>query len=291
MLKLIHNDPIDFEILKMIYEDPQDLQKAWPDSKYPLCVEEWTHFLNTNPDHASLLFTFNGEVAGHLILKANHQQRLFICFVIVTKKFRGQGLVDQMLEQAEDFAIKKFNYEKLWLHVAPENFTAVKAYERSGFKTIEETDKGRYRMNKPIKNFSYVQYTEQKSKSFFELLKQLRPHLDFENFLELLKEAQGNGYQLLGMKDQDQNIVALMGYRVMTDFVHGRHLYIDDLVTSENNRSQGYGGILLKHAEELAKELGCSNLRLCTGIENEGGKKFYAKNVWNLRAVVYKKKI
>lgn len=82
-----------------------------------------------------------------------------------------------------------------------------------------------------------------------------------------------------------------MGYRVLCDFVHGRHLYIDDLVTDENIRSKGYGATLLKEAEKIAQENGCTNLRLCTGIDNDRGKTFYEKNNWNLRAVVYKKKL
>jgi hypothetical protein len=42
---------------------------------------------------------------------------------------------------------------------------------------------------------------------------------------------------------------------------------------------------------DLAKELDCKGLRLCTGIENEQGKKFYERNGWSLRAVAYKKKL
>ncbi len=82
-----------------------------------------------------------------------------------------------------------------------------------------------------------------------------------------------------------------MGYRISYDFVHGKHIYVDDLVTSENHRSQSYGAMLLKHAEDLAKEHNCTNLRLCTGIDNDRGKRFYERNLWSLRAVVYKKKI
>ncbi len=137
-----------------------------------------------------------------------------------------------------------------------------------------------------------IPYSEQESIIYFELLKELRPHLNFENFKILISEAQkSGGYQLLGLKDSQNQLVALMGYRIVTDFVHGRHLYIDDLVTSQKIRSQGYGAILLKHAEDLAGQNGCNNLRLCTGIENERGKSFYDKNSWNLRAVVYKKKL
>ncbi len=128
-------------------------------------------------------------------------------------------------------------------------------------------------------------------KRFFDLLKELRPHLTFDSFRETLFEAQKtSNYQMTGIEDES-GLVALMGYRILHDFVHGKHLYIDDLVSKESCRSKGYGTILLSHAEEIARLNGCSNLRLCTGIENEAGKKFYQKNNWNLRAVVYKKKI
>ncbi len=128
-------------------------------------------------------------------------------------------------------------------------------------------------------------------KRFFELLKELRPHLTLVSFKKIFSEAQkSSSYQMIGIEDET-GLVALMGYRILHDFVHGKHIYIDDLVSKEASRSKGYGTILLKHAEEIAKENGCTNLRLCTGIENEAGKKFYEKNNWNLRAVVYKKKM
>lgn len=128
-------------------------------------------------------------------------------------------------------------------------------------------------------------------KRFFELLKELRPHLTFDSFRQIFSEAQKtSNYQIIGLEDET-GLVALMGYRILHDFVHGKHIYIDDLVSKEASRSKGYGTILLEHAEEIAKENGCTNLRLCTGIENEAGKKFYQKNNWNLRAVVFKKKI
>lgn len=137
----------------------------------------------------------------------------------------------------------------------------------------------------------FITHTKGNSVQFFELLKQLRPHLTFETFSELINEAKKTGtYELIAL-EENNNLVALMGYRVICDFVHGRHLYIDDLVTSEKVRSKGYGAILLRHAEGIAKEKGCSNLRLSTGIDNERGKKFYEKNDWNLRSVVYKKKL
>ncbi len=123
------------------------------------------------------------------------------------------------------------------------------------------------------------------------MLRQLRPHLSYEEFQATYLEAnKANQYQFVGVEEQGE-LVALMGYRILNDFVHGRHLYIDDLVSSEAHRSKGYGAFLLKQADKIAIDNGCANLRLCTGIENEAGRKFYTKNSWNLRSVVFKKKL
>ncbi len=137
-----------------------------------------------------------------------------------------------------------------------------------------------------------IQYSEDKAKDFFELLRQLRPQLNFPTFIDLLKKAQeSGGYQLEGFLAPNGELIALLGYRLSYDFVHGKHVYIDDLVTAEKHRSQNYGAQLLERAEEIARAQGCTNLRLCTGIDNDRGKRFYEKNLWALRAVVYKKKI
>ena len=125
----------------------------------------------------------------------------------------------------------------------------------------------------------------------FPIMQELRTHLTWQDFFQLYKQAhQSEGYQLVVAK-RDKKILGLMGYRILHDFVHGKHLYIDDLVLTKTQRSNGIGSALLQHAESLAKRHDCKSLRLSTGIENELGKKFYEKNAWTLRAVVYKKKL
>lgn len=124
----------------------------------------------------------------------------------------------------------------------------------------------------------------------FPVLSELRPHLTMETFLELYDAASAKeGYRLIMLKSEG-SVVALMGYRILHDFVHGRHLYVDDLVTTESQRSKGFGAQLLSYAENLAHEMKCTGLRLCTGIENERGKQFYDRMGWSLRAIVFKKK-
>ena len=126
---------------------------------------------------------------------------------------------------------------------------------------------------------------------FYPVMKELRKDLILTDYLNICEKAIAtSGYEIVAIEKNDQ-ILAVMGYRVLYDFVHGKHLYIDDLVSTESHRSQGLGAQLLKYAENLAKELNCKGLRLCTGIENELGKKFYEREGWYLRAVVYKKKL
>lgn len=125
-------------------------------------------------------------------------------------------------------------------------------------------------------------------KMVFPVLQEVRTNLDEATYLERLGTAKEQGYTLLGAYDGDE-CIALMGYRIITDFVHGRHLYVDDLVVTESRKRQGLGRMFLEHAETIAKKENCPKLRLCTGIANEEGKEFYKKVGWELRAVAYKK--
>lgn len=128
-------------------------------------------------------------------------------------------------------------------------------------------------------------------KKCFSLMKELRAHLSLEDFLQLYQNANEKDQYSIVTIEIEKQIVALMGYRILYDFVHGKHLYIDDLVTSEKFRSKGLGAILLKYADSVAIENKCKGIRLCTGIENEKGKKFYLHNGMKERAVVFKKAI
>ncbi len=126
------------------------------------------------------------------------------------------------------------------------------------------------------------------ARNIYPLIKELREHLDEETFLKLFALAQSeSAYQLLAAYEGSE-CLGLMGFRFLTDFVHGRHLYIDDLGVSEAHRSRGLGRQFLEKAKQIAAQNGCQRLRLCTGLQNEKAKTFYEKNGWDLKAVVYK---
>lgn len=125
----------------------------------------------------------------------------------------------------------------------------------------------------------------------YPVMKELRPHLSFEDYISIYEEShKADGYEIIAIEDQGQ-ILAVMGYRFLSDYVRGKHVYIDDLVSSEKVRSKGLGSELLQFAEEIAQTNGCKSLRLCTGIENDRGVQFYDRNGWTKRAYAYTKKL
>lgn len=127
--------------------------------------------------------------------------------------------------------------------------------------------------------------------SVYPLMKQLRPHLTLQQYLQIHDQAKvADRYTLWGYFE-NEICVGLMGLRTLFDYVHLKHLYIDDLVVDESQRSSGIGAKLLKHAELLAQREQCTGLRLCTGSDNQRGIQFYEKENWVQRALVFKKKL
>lgn len=125
----------------------------------------------------------------------------------------------------------------------------------------------------------------------FSIIKELRPSLTLSEYILIYEEAhRTNGYEIVAIEENGE-ILSVMGYRILYDFVRGKHIYIDDLVSTKEARSKGLGAELLFHAENVAKELCCKSLRLCTGLDNNRGMKFYERNGWIQRAIAYTKKL
>lgn len=118
--------------------------------------------------------------------------------------------------------------------------------------------------------------TDQEIIDCFKVMSELRPQLIENDFLQTVRHLQTEGYQLAFIKDNNQ-VVATAGYRIYTNLFMGKHLYIDDLVTRENYRSQSYGEKLIKWLRELALKEKCNVLHLDSGTHRAMAHKFYFK--------------
>lgn len=103
---------------------------------------------------------------------------------------------------------------------------------------------------------------------------QLRPHLSRSDFTDQVQRQRLAGYRL-AYAERDGSIVAVAGYRIQENLAWGRHLYIDDLVTDEAQRSTGAGSTLFDHLVQVARENGCQQLHLDSGVQRFGAHRFY----------------
>lgn len=112
----------------------------------------------------------------------------------------------------------------------------------------------------------------------FALMRQLRPHLaSAAEFIARWRRQTESGYRLLALW-KDGRPVSLAGYRVQENLVHGRFLYVDDLVTDEAERGSGYGEQVMERLKAEARTLDCRKLVLDTALDNVRGHRFYYRN-------------
>ncbi|HIE9856249.1 TPA: GNAT family N-acetyltransferase [Klebsiella pneumoniae] len=111
----------------------------------------------------------------------------------------------------------------------------------------------------------------------FALMQELRSKLTNEKqFIAQVQRQQAQGYRLAGL-EQDGKTMALAGYRLLENFIHGQFCYVDDLVTVNEARGQGMGATLLDHLAVIAREYGCGQMVLDTAISNSGAQAFYQR--------------
>ncbi|WP_035512634.1 GNAT family N-acetyltransferase [Halalkalibacillus halophilus] len=113
----------------------------------------------------------------------------------------------------------------------------------------------------------------------FPVMNQLRTHLDKESYLELILEAQEKDrYKLFALIDEDE-MVAVIGFKPMITLYYGRFVWVCDLVTNQQKRSKGYGEILLNHIHEWAKNNGYESVALSSGLSRSEAHRFYEEKM------------
>lgn len=110
----------------------------------------------------------------------------------------------------------------------------------------------------------------------FPLLAQLRPHLTESGFLERIRRQQKLGYRLAYLKERSK-VRAVAGYRYSENLPWGRFCYVDDLVTDSALRSKGYGKTLFAWLVARAREAGCAQFHLDSGVQNFEAHRFYLR--------------
>lgn len=108
----------------------------------------------------------------------------------------------------------------------------------------------------------------------FDVMRELRPHLTPEEFARRVKVQMEEGYHLARLESGGK-VRAVTGFRIQHNLVWGRFLYVDDLVTTAEDRSKGHGQALFAWLIERAKSEGCEELHLDSGVQRFPAHRFY----------------
>ena len=118
--------------------------------------------------------------------------------------------------------------------------------------------------------------SDQEIHSCFDVMVELRPHLKQEVFVARIKRQQKNaGYELAYLSAG--GVKAVAGFRISECLAWGKFLYVDDLVAGNSDRSKGYGGTLFDWLVAYAREAGCDEFHLDSGVQRFDAHRFYLR--------------
>jgi len=119
--------------------------------------------------------------------------------------------------------------------------------------------------------------------------RQLRPQLPADYVGRLGAVFANGGRLLLATEGEAVRGVAL--WRLIENTYEGRRLYVDDLVTDENHRSQGVGKRLLAALRATGEACGCDVLALDSGVQRQQAHKFYFREGMTISSFSFKETI
>ncbi len=129
-------------------------------------------------------------------------------------------------------------------------------------------------------------------KEAFVVMRELRPNLDEETYLEYVNEAREKGsYHLYALYEEGE-IVAVIGFSPMITLYYGRSIWVYDLVTRKEDRSKGYGKALLSFVEQWAVDDNYTTIALSSGMQRYDAHRFYEEKMsYNKVSYVFKKEL
>ena len=119
-----------------------------------------------------------------------------------------------------------------------------------------------------------IEPADERLPAVFEVMKELRTHLSLDDFRAAVRGGTPAGYRVAAVFDGGEPR-AVAGYRIGTNPVSGRHLYVDDLVTAERWRSHGYGQQLNDYLVQKARDAGCGSIQLDSAVHRGDAHRFY----------------
>jgi GNAT superfamily N-acetyltransferase len=108
----------------------------------------------------------------------------------------------------------------------------------------------------------------------WDVVHELRPHLDQEQYLTLILYMIDEGYKMIYVEENGK-AVSFCGYRVTTMLHRGRSIYIDDLCTLPEARGKGHAKALLDYILGKARSEELQSVHLDSGHHRHDAHRLY----------------
>ena len=138
-----------------------------------------------------------------------------------------------------------------------------------------------------------VQYAscESSIRACYPVMAQLRPHLQEAAFMAQVKRQMANHDYRLAYLLHEGQVAAVSGFRFVEYLAWGKALYVDDLVTADSARKLGLAGKLLDHLIGLAKDSGCQQFHLDSGVHRHDAHRGRGEQAAEIGAVALAEKL
>lgn len=118
--------------------------------------------------------------------------------------------------------------------------------------------------------------TDDQLRACYPVMVQLRTHLESQAFVIQAQRQMQCGYQLAYLSNLE-GVCSVAGFRISESLSWGRFLYVDDLITDAQMRSQNYGHQLLDWLIQYARQQDCAQLHLDSGLQRLDAHRFYQR--------------
>ncbi|HEX5438526.1 MAG TPA: GNAT family N-acetyltransferase [Gemmatimonadaceae bacterium] len=125
----------------------------------------------------------------------------------------------------------------------------------------------------------------------FDVMRQLRPDLIQDEYVAQVRALMASDGYRLAVLNEAGEVRAVAGYRYMRMLYCGRLLYLDDFVTDERVRSQGYGTRLLDWLKAEAHREGCRELHLISRVIRERAHRFYFREGFGIECFHFRHRL
>ncbi len=133
--------------------------------------------------------------------------------------------------------------------------------------------------------------TPEEIKRCYSVIHQLRPNWSLDEFVAQVQlQIEEDSYRLAYLEEGGE-VRAIAGFRFGNMLIRKKHMYVDDLVTDSRTRSQGYGRVLLEWLEQVARQNGCKQIDLDSGVQNVDAHRFYFREGFSNSSLHFVKKL